>query len=286
MTDPDTCVAYLVRSNEGLAPVQRFLDAYSHVIGLPHRLLVLGDFTSEQAWEPYAAAFEERGVNYDPLDVADAGFDLGAYGDAVQTSPADTFCFLNTFSEVLCDGWLAHLHRAAHLEGAGLVGATGSYESMYSGSLPAGHAAAPRLLRRAAIRGWLRVQALRRDFAPFPNPHIRTNAFMLRRTLALSLRWGPYRTKADVYRSESGRSGFSSQARAAGLRNLVVDRDGRSYESHDWPESDTFRYREQSRLMIADNRTRDYAAASASAREHLGRLAWGTRYCPPESTPQ
>jgi hypothetical protein len=280
MADPDTCVAYLVRIDEGLAPVQRFLGTYaSHDSGLPHRLLVLRrGFQTEGSWIPFASAFDGHGLHYEILDVASAGYDLGAYREAVGASNDDYICFLNTFSEVLCDGWLAHLHRSARQATAGLVGATGSYESAYSASLSAHRMA--RAQRRVArsVRGWLRTQRLRSEYEPFPNPHVRTNGFMLRRPVALALRWGPYRTKNDALRGESGRSGLSRQAQALGLRNLVVGRDGRSYEPHDWPLGCTFRCRDQSNLMIADNRTRQYGSSPPEERSWLGRLAWGAQY--------
>lgn len=280
MTDPDTCVAYLVRINEGLAPVQRFLDAYSaHDPGLPHRLLVLRrGFRTEGWWIPFASAFDGHGLHYETIDVADTGYDLGAYCEAVGASSDDYICFLNTFSEVLCDGWLAHLRRFAHQPGVGLVGATGSYESAYSASLSAYHVARARRRVPGAIRGWLRTQRLHREYEAFPNPHVRTNGFMLRRPVALALRWGPYRTKNDALRGESGRFGLARQAQALGLRNLIVGRDGISYEAGDWPLSCTFRCRDQSNLMIADNRTRQYDASPPEERSRLGQLAWGAHH--------
>jgi hypothetical protein len=280
MADPDTCVAYLVRINEGLAPVQRFLDAYAaHDSGLPHHLLVLRrGFRTEGWWVPFAAAFDGHGLQYEILDVADMGYDLGAYREAAGASSDDYICFLNTFSEVLCDGWLAHLHRSAHQAAVGLVGATGSYESAYSASLSAYQAARARRRVPGSIRGWLRTQRLRKEYEAFPNPHVRTNSFMLRRPVALALRWGPYRTKNDVLRGESGRVGLARQAQALGLRNLIVGRNGMSYEPDDWPQSCTFRCRDQSNLMIADNRTRQYDASPPEERSRLGRLAWGAHY--------
>jgi hypothetical protein len=276
MADPAACVAYLVRMNEGLAPVQRFLDAYSaHDAGLPHRLLVLRrGFRTVGSWVPFEAAFAGHGVLYEILDVADRGYDLSAYREAVGASGDDHICFLNTFSEVLCDGWLAHLYRSAQQAGAGFVGATGSYESAYS----AYQLARARRRVPGSIRGWLTTRRLRKEYEAFPNPHVRTNGFMLRREVALALRWGPYRTKTDALHGESGRFGLTRQAQALGLRNLVVGRDGLSYEPDDWPRSCTFRCRDQSNLMIADNRTRQYDASPPEERSRLGRLAWGAHY--------
>lgn len=277
MADPDTCVAYLVRINEGLAPVQRFVNSYAaRDPGLPHRLLVLRrGFRTELQWIPFASAFDGHGLYYEILDVADAGYDLGGYREALDASSDDYICFLNTFSEVLSDGWLAHLHRSATLAGAGLVGATGSYESQYSAALSAYQVTRSRRRGPGSIRGWLRTRRLRKEYEAFPNPHVRTNAFMLRRPVALALRWGPYRTKKDALRGESGLLGLSRQAEALGLHNLVVGRNGLSYESGDWPLSYTFRCGDQQNLMIADNRTRDYQMRPVPERERLVRLAWG-----------
>lgn len=282
MAAPDTCVAYLVRINEGLAPVQRFLDAYAaHDPGTPHHLLVLRrGFRTERWWAPFASAFHEHGLQYGILDIADTGYDLGAYREALGASSHDYLCFLNTFSEVLCDGWLEHLYRSAQLPGVGLTGATGSYESIYSAYVAAlsVHRAIRNRWWRPPVRGYVKAYRLRYEYPAYPNPHVRTNGFMLRRPVALALRWGPYRTKNDALRGESGRFGLARQAEALGLRNLIVGRDGMSYEPDDWPLSCTFRWRDQSNLMIADNRTRQYAASPQEERSRLGRLAWGAHY--------
>ena len=280
----DTCVAFLIDSRYhrsgaevGLAPVSRFLKSYvAHEAGVSHRLLILRrGFRKSQTWAPYESEFNERGVAYGVLDVRDAGRDLGAYRQAVESSPADAYCFLNTSSEILCDGWLMHLHRAATSAGAGLVGATGSFESAYSrrasdhyGALKTGNVL-------TSARHWIGTQRRRRDYPPYPNPHIRTNAFVLRQEVAVELHWGPFRTRYDATRCESGRSGLSQQAKALGLRNLVVGCDGRPRDESEWAESCTFRSGEQSNLLIADNRTREYQSGSSEERAMLAHNAWG-----------
>ena len=282
MGGPDTSVAYLVRIDEGLAPVRRFLAAYTgHDPGMAHHLLVLRrGFRTEREWAPFASAFDDHGVQHGVIDLADAGYDLGAYRAAVMASGHDYLCFLNTFSEVLCDGWLEHLHRSAQLPGVGLAGATGSYESVYSASVAAlsGPQRDGTSRWHRGLRQQMHAYRLRYQFPEYPNPHIRTNGFMLRRRLALTLRWGPYRTKHDALRGESGRFGLARQAASLGLRNLVVGRNGLAYEPDEWPLSRTFRSGDQSNLMIADNRTRQYSASPIEERLRLGRLAWGGQY--------
>ena len=82
----DTCVAFLVRIDEGPAPVQRFAETYSeNDPGLRHRLLVLRrGFRTEAQWLPFASGLDHHNVAYDLLDVEDAGYDLGAYREVLR----------------------------------------------------------------------------------------------------------------------------------------------------------------------------------------------------------
>lgn len=296
MADSDTCVAYLVDSlyhqagaDVGPTPVARFLESYlAHDAGISHRLLVLRrGFRTAQAWAPYVSEFDKRGVAYEVLDVPDSGYDLGAYRQAVELSPADTYCFLNTSSEAMCDGWLEHLCRPVQLSGVGLAGATGSYESLYSAWLAAWSVHRANRSRRwlPPVRGYIMAHRLRSEYPAYPNPHVRTNGFAVTRSVARVLRWEPFRTKEDTQRGESGWLGLTHQADALGLRNVVAGRDGLFYEVVDWPASGTFRSGCQSNLVIADNRTRQYDASPPDERSRLGRLAWGAHYqaCAAES---
>jgi hypothetical protein len=215
--------------------------------------------------------------------------DIPAYLEAARRVSCEYLCFLNSYSRPLADGWLAALHRHARRPGVGLVGASGSWESHYtnvSGHLPpaarfARHAAGSWMKRRerAGVRSYLaqrrEMRAVRADFHPFPNPHVRSNAFMLRRETLLRLRVGPIHTKMDALAFESGRRGLTRQVQAMGLEALVVGRDGTGYPREAWPRSGIFRMGEQENLLVADNRTDQYAQADPPTRAALRRAAWG-----------
>ena len=108
----------------------------------------------------------------------------------------------------------------------------------------------------------------------YPNPHIRTNAFMIERDRFLSLRVSSFRTKFGVYKFESGRQSLTQQMLAQNLRPVVVDRDGRVYETTDWESSSTYCSGQQANLIAADNRTRSYSEANQQIRAHLRAQAW------------
>jgi hypothetical protein len=252
----EICVVHLVWAPLGLAPLERFAASYRrHPAGTDHRLMLV--FKQFRDGESLAEA--ERVVadlDYERLEMRRRKLDLPAYRAIAEALPSRRFLFLNSSSELLGDDWLAKLDGCLDARGVGLVGATGSYESQVPSSGP--------------MRP---VRAL--SFPPFPNPHVRTNAFMIDRSLMLSLRWPKARTKTGAWKIENGRRSITRQICARGLETLVVGRDGIAYDVQAWPRSRTFRSGEQENLLIADNRTREFIEAPAPKRRWLAELAWG-----------
>jgi hypothetical protein len=252
----EICVVHLVWAPLGLGPLERFAASYRrYEAGVDHELLlVFKEFRDRDA----LAAVEQEVVDlrYETLHMPRRKLDLAAYAAIARDVDARAFCFLNSSSELLDSGWLAKLLGQLDAPRVGLVGATGSYESLVP---PAGGL---RLLRRP----W---------FAPYPNPHVRTNAFMIEREVALSLDWPEVRTKWGAWRVENGKRSLTRQVWANGLDALVVGRDGEAYERDRWYESHTFRSGGQANLLVADNRTRQFAEADPSKQARLAELAWG-----------
>jgi hypothetical protein len=112
-------------------------------------------------------------------------------------------------------------------------------------------------------------------FRPFPAPHIRTNAFLIRSDVMSRLKIWPIRWKPQAWRLESGRGGITSQIDRMGLRAVVVGRDGIAYEQDDWYKGAIFWQGEQQNLLVADNQTDAYRYGDADRRILLSRLAWG-----------
>lgn len=254
----EVCLVHLVWAPLGVEPLQRFLRSYNaHPPGADHRLVVVLNGFGDGPLPPATAA-ALRAVPHEALRPAAAIQDLAAYRLAAgHVSWAEEICFLNSHSEPLAEGWLASLRDGLRRPGVGIVAATGSHESSFS--------AAPRPLKP--------LRAL--EYPPFPNPHLRTNGFMLRRDELLALDWRIGRSKSSAHRLESGKRSITRQLAARGRGALVVDRDGRGHPPEAWAGSGTFRSGGQERLLIADNRTRQYAEAPAPERERLARMAWG-----------
>src|SRR6266511_3507422 len=184
---------------------------------------------------------------------------------------------------ILDDGWLAKLARHARDGAPDLIAATGSWISHLTQTLdnpdavrnlplPAGRKVPlPRVLARIARRGL--ISYLARRFDAFPNYHVRTNCFLVRRELLLASVPRRVYTKLDAYAFESARSGLSGRCKAAGGRLLVVGRDGNAYAEQEWAASNTFWQGDQENLLVADNQTMLYQAEDLSTRAALSRVA-------------
>lgn len=292
-------VVHLVRRKNGPEPFERFLASYrKHPAGMPHDLiLIFKGFSNGRGTQVYDRLLAD--VPHRRMYLADYGFDLRPYFKTVATLEHRYLCFLNSFSRILDDDWLAKLHRWASADGVGVVGATASYQSFSTDSAErrqmlqkmdfaerlnwrVRHVFKDRQLnlvvQRAAawVLGGLGVWDPARYFPPFPNYHVRTNAFMASRDTLARIRIGPVFFKLSAYMFESGRDSMTGQIMRFGLRPLVVGRDGRAYEKERWPLANTFWQGRQEDLLVADNQTDAYTKADFERKTELSKFAWGS----------
>jgi hypothetical protein len=253
----EVCVVHLVWAPLGIEPLERFARSYrAHPAGTGHSLLlVFKQFGDDGGLD--AAREVVADIPHDELHMPRRKLDLAAYTRIARDTDAEYLCFLNSNSELLAPGWLSHPVEHLRADGVGMVSATGSHESLVD----------PSSLVSRALRG--------RSFDRFPNPHLRTNAFAMPSALIRSLDWPEVRTKRGAWGLESGRGSITRQVWRDGLEALVVGRDGQAYERDRWFESATYRHGEQPNLLVADNRTRQYAEAEPVERRRLAELAWG-----------
>lgn len=253
---PVLCLVHLLWGPFGPEAAARFGAAHRAVEpGAEHRFVaVYNGFGGD-----VAPVREALGVRADhEVHIDGRVQDLVAYERALAELDGERVAFVNGWAEPLADGWLGALAGALDDAGVGIAGCTASWESPAS--------AAPPHLKPYR----------RRLFAPFPNPHVRTNAFALRTADARSLVWDVRRRKVGAESLESGKHGLTRQLQARGLRPVMVSRRG-VVESGDWPEARVYRSGGQEQLLVRDNRTRQYDEADPRRRAFLARMAWGDR---------
>lgn len=123
-------------------------------------VLAFKGFPSREHAEPYLK--DACGLNAEVLFFADTGFDLGVYFAAAARLRRERYCFLNSFSEPLLEGWLTRLDAALELDDVGIVGASGSWNSsrswiLYALGLPSAYR------RLLPARGLVREQFAQLD---------------------------------------------------------------------------------------------------------------------------
>lgn len=293
-----TAVVHLVWGPAGLSAFRSFLDSYErHEAGCAHELVLLfNGFSDEASLRPY----RERAARLDASEIVlgPPCLDLAAYRQATARLEHERVCFVNSYSTVRVDGWLARLEAALAQPGVGAAGATGSYASHLSYGLfqlgrrsPYGEAFESRRVAREVmhelsgtpppgpVRHWLyNLAAVARHWRGaqrFPVAHLRTNGFLIERALFAQLCDGPIDTKWDAYRLESGPASLTARLRALGRAPVLVDRRGVARAPADWHRADAFWQADQADLLIADNQTRSYANATVRQRAVLSASAWG-----------
>lgn len=264
-------LVHLVWAPLGPDPLRAFLRSYhAHSSGASHELAIVLNGTQldapEGVFSREALLAELSETEHRLIELDRPVLDLVAYAEAARRLEHPWLCFLNSYSVVLADDWLGLLTRVAESPGIGLAGATGSWESRAE-------------LVNGGVEHWIyqlaKLRGKRRDFPRFPNPHIRTTAFMMGRELILELGLERPYDKRTAYLLESGRRSITRQIQGRKLRAVVVGRDGLSYDVDEWPRSHTFRSGGQSNLLVADNRTSEWEQATSEQRRLLTHYAWG-----------
>jgi hypothetical protein len=308
---PDhACVVHLVHAVNGLEPFIAFVESWRRCPPGADCDLVLAmkAFAGVEEAEPYLMHIGDLAPEV--LFLGDEGLDLGTYFAAAARLRRNRYCFLNSYSELLVEGWLAKLDAALGQPQVGMVGATGSWASSrswfayllhlpsaYEGLLPERHVAREAFLdidlERTGETSRTAWQSLRAKlvalpemleqsvaFEPFPAYHLRTNAFMISHETLAGLRLHLIRRKVDAYLLESGRGSITRQVQRLGQRTLLVDRAGACYDHREWDRSYTLWQGDQEGLLVADNQTRSYSRGGENRRRVLSTFAWGSRADP------
>jgi hypothetical protein len=271
-------VYHLVRKRNGLQVYLNFIASLQKTTRQSGWRLVLifkGFNEGDPELQGYEAAL--AGIPYESLFVSDEGFDITAYFKAAAQSKYQQLIFFNSFSEILSPDWLDY-YRAAFCDSkVGLIAATGTFESNFHNfalRMAIAHSFKSRVVN--ALKYALKAPLMSWGFPAFPNPHLRSNAFMIRRDDLLALR-RTVRTKLQALRFESGRNSLSRYFLQRQQKILMIDRTGKTWEPEQWKQARVFRQSIQEDLLVSDNQTRAYDKASPTQKAHQAFLAWGNQ---------
>jgi hypothetical protein len=229
-------------------------------------------------------------VGGEVIDLPDDGYDWGAYFRLAAVVKSEFLCLLNTHSRILRDDWLALLHAQIMRPEIGLVGCSGSWGTMgWNWSFALDHIRrrwrAGRWAKAMGFTAWVGLRygnfllSRRRHFPSFPNPHIRSNAIILRtshlREFAAQHRIPT--TKHEAHMLECGPLGLSRFIENKGLDLILCGADNGAYPPSAWPDSRIFCSPDQPNLLVSDNVTREYDARSRAKKRDLELMFWGRK---------
>ncbi len=275
-------VVHLIWIPYGIGLFQQFISSYkAHASGYEHQLVLLFNGVENEAVAmPFHKCASQHNLEYSSY-YKKGGQDLEAYFWIAPQIKTDYVFFLNSYSQLLSENWLLKYMNAVSCQhNFGVVSATASYQSYFTSML---HENSWRWGKDASLSAnfkkyKLLVKAILLYpfyFKPFPNPHIRTTAFLINRKLFLSISFKKPSNKLQAYMFESGRNGFTMQLLKRDLAVSVIDKNGNLYAIPDWYKSQTFWNRKQENLLVSDNQTGKFQAAGKHGRKQMTYKAWG-----------
>ena len=274
-------VVHLIWLPYGIDFFHSFLESYKKFpAGYEHDLVLLfNGVTNKIETKPYHELISSTGIEYKSFYLSN-GQDITAYSWIAGQLNSEFILFFNSFSTFMAENWLFKYMTAIPAADIGIVGATASMESHYSAVYSKltwiWEKDKPFNYNFRKYKLFLKVFFYWRwFFKPFPSPHIRTNAFIIRRELFLEIVPKEIRNKFEAYRFENGRNSLTVRCEKRKLKALVIDKNGKTYLSDHWKESCTYRINDQKNLLISDNRTKLYSEGSLEEKKLMTKLSWG-----------
>lgn len=279
----DLSVIHLVWLPYGIEHFKKFVNSYvDHAASYPHELIIAFNGTAfHHLDEPanYIEYLKTKNVSSYKTIYFDGGQDIEIYRKAAKQLRTEYVLFLNSYSEILADNWLLKYVQNFD-KSVGLIAATASLQSYYSSVFQKNTRTWE--TKKGLIYNFTKFKLFfkayfywRFLFKPFPNPHTRSNAFLVRRKEFLAMRTGAITSKFRAYLFENGRQSLTNYYLKLGMKVLVVDKNGNTFEPGKWKLSLTFWISKQENLLVSDNQAKLYNEADTAEKISMTKLAWG-----------
>ncbi|PWJ60398.1 hypothetical protein CLV98_101582 [Dyadobacter jejuensis] len=297
--NPELGIVFLMWVPYGIEHLVEFVHSYeTYPPNVDHQLYILFNGTLDNNIEPYCQFLKSRNIEY-KTSFLESGQDIYAYRHIAKQIKSKYLLFLNTYSRILAANWGKFFLSAIKQPNVGLVGATGSWQSRTSnGFKRMAYFLSPEQVAKNHVLNYSKktiqigkfsigisprlslIGALIKsildfsDFPRFPNPHLRTNAFIVEREFWLEMKINGLKSKKDAYRMESGKNSFTAQTIQKNKKVLVIDKKGTTYEYTEWNKSHTLWQFKQENLLISDNFTRLFEHGTENEQRIMTSTIW------------
>lgn len=276
-------VCYLLRLRKGkkfaedINCLKKFYFSYrSHRAGVAHKLFIL--IKGPMADESIKIIRKILPENVPIIKLTDEGYDLGSFTEFARYRAESHMFLLNQHSVILVQNWLKIYNNILKKTKSKIVASTASMSSLANPYIPKiqnltsffkCYLINTLKIIRAKFYSWA--------FLKYPNPHIRTNAILIKTSLWLEyFNDLEFKSKFQCYEIESGKKNFYTFLKKKKEKVLIVRNDGK-YVSSDlkWKNFVPFRnFNQKSKLIISDNQTRFYENATTKKKKQLEKESW------------
>jgi hypothetical protein len=261
-------VVYLISTYDDKQNLKKFINNYLEFsAGSDHELIIcFKNFMSNDIIFKTPELNQIKYTKYiDNNDFND--YDWGSYQRISKYYINKIIFFMNCHSRPLVKNWLK-LFEINYSKNS-LLGSGGSFESMVNSAIKGNHTESKFKSIIYTISNFL-------DFPLFPNPHIRSNCFMIsaKDFLELKLNNANKFNKKGTWINESGRNGMTNQLKKKKFNIYVINSDGKKFEERDWHLSETYALKNQSKLIISDKFSSIYSKLSIKEKKNFQNCIW------------
>lgn len=281
MKSKSVAIIHLVWVPLGIGLFEKFINSFSACDPLEDSelIIVFAGVENRQEITPFIELKNNMNIAFE-FYIRNQGQDLETYFWIANKIGHPVLLFFNSYSTLNSKKCL-NIFVDNFKGNMGMLSATASNQSHYS-SVFANHTFKYEF-DKSIGQNFKKLKLLTKNllywrllFTPYPNPHLRTNGFMIRRDVMLQLKIRlPIKNKFAAYLIESGKNSITNQILKMGLEVGMVGKSGNCYRIADWPTSHIFWKGNQEDLLVSDNQTNIYSGASQKEKSRLKFLAWG-----------
>lgn len=260
-------VCYLFTDFDHIESILKFQKYYKkYKSGSKHSLLICFKLLNQK--KIFTLKRILKNLNYiqfvDPEVAND--YDFGSYKRVAKKYPNHKILFLNSHSYPISNNWLKKL--LLHFRIKTIIGTSASCESLLTS------------LKMKKINKFYsffkHLIKYKKNFKPFPNPHIRTSSFLIKGSDFTSfVKTKNFFNKDDAWLAESGLSNLTNFFKKKKFNIYVVNSDGVKFTENNWKLSETYCYLNQTRNIISDKHTRKYLSLNQCHKKISQIKVWG-----------
>jgi len=202
-------------------------------------------------------------------------YDIGSYYLLAKKLKNDFCIFFNSNTIIRNKAWFNYFQKYIN-DKVGIIGTSASNETMTFRAPYYNTNNKFRFILKFFYRLFIKIH-LSVYFNFFPNPHIRTNGFLIKRKSFIHYMKKQIlpKKKFDCYLIESGKNSLTKYFENLGEEVLVIGNNGKSYKKDRFKLSDTFVPKKKNNCLIYDNQILDYFSKNKDIKKEIYHDVWG-----------